>query len=152
MTSPNLVAAVITDATAIGFYLVYALIAVGLVAFLARSLSRNGEVFLDRVFEREAVAHAVNQLLVIGFYLLNLGYALLVYRLQPEPVTLVAAFNELVGKLGLLLLSLGVIHLANMAVFWRIGRPTAAATPEPLRPPTSFPPPPDPTQRVGGAV
>lgn len=111
---------IVSEQTAIGFYLVYAAVALALVVFLARTLYRNGAIFLKDVFEEDALADSVNQLLVIGFYLLNLGYALLLYRLQPEYQTITVAFNELVAKLGTLLVSLGVIHLLNMFIFWRI--------------------------------
>lgn len=45
-----------------------------LTIWVARALQRYGKVFLLDVFDGDDVlAHAVNQLLVIGFYLLNLG-------------------------------------------------------------------------------
>lgn len=112
--------AVVSEFTAIGFYMVYATTAVTLVVFLARTLHKNGQVFLEEAFEQPDLAQAVNQLLVIGFYLLNLGYALLVYQLQPSYESITLAFNELIVKMGVLLLSLGVIHLLNMFVFWKI--------------------------------
>lgn len=112
----------VSESTAIGLYGVYAVVAVSLVMFLARTLSRNGAIFLKDVFdeEQQGLAVAVNQLLVVGFYLLNLGYALLIYRLQAQYESLIFAFNELVVRLGILMLSLGVIHLINMYIFWRI--------------------------------
>ena len=110
----------ITDQTAIGLYLAYAGIAVALVVFLARTLYRNGAVFLRDVFDDDDMATSVNHLLVVGFYLLNLGYALLLYRVDPGGQRLTVAFNELIIRLGMLLLSLGVIHLVNMLIFWRI--------------------------------
>lgn len=142
------------DTTVIGFYIVYAVVAVGLVIFLARTLQRNGATFLRDVFDQPDLASAVNQLLVIGFYLLNLGYAFLIYQLQPSYDSLIQAFNELSAKLGLLLLSLGVIHLLNMLVFWRIRthqdrgyrpKPSAYAPPPPamaapVTPSTAIPP------------
>lgn len=115
-----LAAAPVGDATVIGFYLIYAAAAIGLVVFLARTLHRNGATFLTDVFDQPDLAGAVNQLLVIGFYLLNLGYAFLIYRVRPDYDSLIQAFNQLTVRLGLLLLSLGVIHLLNMYVFWRI--------------------------------
>ena len=126
----------VADGTAIGFYLVYAAVAVGLVVYLARTLRANGEVFLRDVFEDNDLAGAVNHLLVIGFYLLNLGYALLVYQLRTRYGSLIDAFNQLVGRTALLLLSLGVVHLFNMWVFWRIrargmGERRQAALPPP---------------------
>ncbi len=131
----------VAETTAIGFYLVYAVIAVGLVVWLARTLNRNGGVFLRDVFEDQDMAGAVNSLLVVGFYLLNLGYALLLYRLDPFYENNVAAFNDLVYRIGILVVSLGVIHLFNMMVFWRIrnyGNKAQVAAPAP----TMFMPPP----------
>lgn len=142
----------ITDTVAVGFYGGYAVVAVALVVWLARTLQHNGEIFLENVFEDDGMAHAVNRLLVVGFYLLNLGYALLLYQVT-EATALTEAFNGLVERLGLLLLSLGVIHLVNMLVFWRIRtyRDRAAVTPPaptmitpPARPGVT-PPPPAPT-------
>lgn len=118
-TTEFFAAEVISDTTAIGFYAFYAAVAIGLVVWLARTLYRNGDLFLRDVFEDDGIAAAVNHLLVIGFYLLNLGYALLLYKITPDAV-LTTAFNELVARFGVLLLSLGVIHLVNMAIFWRI--------------------------------
>lgn len=109
----------VSDQLAVGFYGGYAVIAVALVVWLARTLQRNGEVFLENVFDDDGMARAINQLLVVGFYLLNLGYALLLYQVS-EAVALTEAFNGLVERVGALLLSLGVIHLLNMAIFWRI--------------------------------
>ncbi len=57
-------------------YLVYVSASIGLTIWLARTLFKNGEVFLEEVFaDNPRMASAVNRLLVVGFYLLNLGYA-----------------------------------------------------------------------------
>ena len=57
-------------------YLVYISASIGLTIWLARTLFKNGEVFLEEVFaDNPRMASAVNRLLVVGFYLLNLGYA-----------------------------------------------------------------------------
>ena len=101
-------------------YLIYGAVAVGLVMWLARTLFRSGATFLEDVFEdRPEMAQAVNRLLVIGFYMLNLGYALLLLPGE-RPADAVAASELLIRKLGVLLVSLGVIHFVNMYVFWKI--------------------------------
>lgn len=130
---------VVAEATTIGFYLIYAFVAVALVVFLARTLSRNGQIFLGEAFEREEVASSVNQLLVIGFYLLNLGYALLVYRVEVSHPSLIIAFGDLMANVGVLLASLGALHLINMAVLWKIGGKLLRRV-EPEEPPASYPP------------
>jgi len=103
-------------------YLPYAAIAVSLTIWLARALSRHGEVFLRDVFpERASLADAINQLLVIGFYLVNLGWALLLLRagkLRAETVT--DAVEILTTRLGTLLLLLGIAHLTNLYIFHRV--------------------------------
>src|SRR5689334_20085486 len=103
-------------------YAVYGATAVGLTAWLAATLFKNGRLFLRDVFdERPELGDAVNHLLVVGFFMLNLGYALLILRPEGTQTT-EAAVQLLVNRLGLLLVSLGLIHFVNMAVFWRIRR------------------------------
>ena len=59
----------------VGTYVVYLLVTVPLTIWVATTLSRNGRVFLADVFAGDdGLADAVNRLLVVGFYLLNLGF------------------------------------------------------------------------------
>lgn len=101
-------------------YAGYAAVAIGLTAFLARTLFRNGGVFLRDVFgDRAAIADAVNRLLVIGFYMFNLGFAF--YALHASRgMDAFAAMEFFVNRVGTLLLVLAVMHLFNVLVFWRI--------------------------------
>lgn len=88
--------------------------------WLARTLHAHGAVFFAGVFDdRHDMAAAVNRLLVVGFYMLNLGYAFMLFRTN-DAATAVEAAETLITKLGVLLLSLGVIHFVNLAVFWKI--------------------------------
>jgi hypothetical protein len=104
-------------------YVVYAGASVGLTIWLARTLSKNGEVFLDDVFvDNPRMAPAVNRLLVVGFYLLNLGYAFMTLKVGTNALTAVQAVEALAAKLGALLLSLGIIHFGNLYLFHRIRR------------------------------
>lgn len=108
------------DGYAIGVYLVYAVIAIGLTIWLARTLFASGQVFLDDVFEGKAgLAQAVNRLLVTGFYMLNLGYALYIIRSE-SGLDAFGAVEFLVNRLAILLVTLGAIHFVNVFVFWRI--------------------------------
>jgi hypothetical protein len=68
------------------------------------------------------MATAVNRLLVVGFYLLNLGYAFLTLKAASPTVTGVQAIETLAMKLGALFLSLGGLHFFNMYLFHRIRR------------------------------
>ena len=102
-------------------YAAYALIAVPLVVWLARTLFKNGAVFLDTVFDDRRIAEAVNRLLVVGFYLFNLGWTLLWMKADGAQSE-IAAVETLAWKLGALLVALGAMHFANMYLFYRIRR------------------------------
>jgi hypothetical protein len=116
-------------------YVTFAAVSIGLIVWLARTLFANGAVFLQGVFEdNPAMAEAVNRLLVIGFYMLNLGYAALLLR-SNAAVDAVGAVEILVNKLGVLLVSLAVLHFTNLWVFTRIRRHAGAAVlPPPVAP------------------
>ncbi|CAM5596905.1 hypothetical protein STENM327S_00915 [Streptomyces tendae] len=59
-------------------YVIYLAVSIGLTVWVARTLSRNGRVFLaDVLHGNEKLADAVNHLLVVGFYLVNLGFVAL---------------------------------------------------------------------------
>jgi hypothetical protein len=115
-------------------YVTYAVLSLGLTIWLARTLFNSGAVFLEKVFDTPEMARAVNRLLVVGFYLLNLGYACLLLKAESSD-TPIAAIETLAQKLGMLLLSLGVMHFGNLYLFHRIRRRAVVATlPPPVAP------------------
>lgn len=114
-------------------YLVYAVVAIGLTIWLASTLFRNGAMFLEDVFsDNAAMARAINHLLVVGFYMLNLGWAFLILR-GDRPADGVEAVENLAMKLGQLLFTLGLIHFANLWVFQRIRRSRRSETIPPVQ-------------------
>src|SRR5690242_10548399 len=91
-------------------YAAYAVSSVGLTIWIARTSFKHGAVFLEDVFaDQPKMADAVNRLLVVGFYLINLGYAALLLKAE-HSASAVGAIEVLSYKLGLLLLSLGAMH------------------------------------------
>jgi len=127
----------------VGTYVVYLLIAIPLTVWVATTLSRNGRVFLEDVFAgSEGLATAVNRLLVVGFYLLNLGFVSLYLRISDPVLDLRGLFEELSIKIGVVTITLGVIHFLNVYVFNSIRRRhrlEALRTP-PLPPQAVLPP------------
>ena len=102
-------------------YLIYLLIAVPLTIWVARTLSRNGRIFLVDVFHgNEDFADAVNRLLVVGFYLVNLGFVTLFLRADKVVVDARGVFEQLSVKLGFVMLVLGGLHLTNVWIFNKI--------------------------------
>lgn len=104
-------------------YLLYLLFSVPLTIWVARTLSRNGRIFLVDVFHgNEDFADAVNHLLVVGFYLVNLGFVTLFLRTGDTVLDARGLIEQLSVKLGVVMVVLGMLHLVNVWVFNAIRR------------------------------
>ena len=104
-------------------YAAYLVISVFLTVWVARTLHKNGRVFLIEVFNGdEALADSVNHLLVVGFYLINLGYVTLALKIGDVIDTPQQGIEALSYKVGLVLLVLGGMHFFNLLIFQRIHR------------------------------
>ena len=102
-------------------YTAYLIITIVLTIWVAHTLFKNGQVFLIDIFHgNKELADAVNNLLWVGFYLVNIGYA--VYTLRTTD--LVQTARELVEvlslKVGAIILILGCMHFMNMFIFFRL--------------------------------
>jgi hypothetical protein len=107
----------------VGAYVTYLLISIALTIWVARTLVRNGRVFLvDTFLGNEPLADSVNRLLAVGFYLVNIGYVSLALKYGEKPVDLAQAIETLSTKVGLVLLVLGAMHFFNLYVFSRMRR------------------------------
>ncbi len=122
-------------------YLIYLFISVALTIWVARTLHRNGRVFIVAAFRgNETMADSVNHLLVVGFYLINIGFITTALRYGEKPATLEAMLEFLSSKLGVVLLVLGAMHffnIFNLDKMRRKGTRTDAAvavTPPPVLP------------------
>lgn len=101
-------------------YFTYLVISIFLTVWVARTLHRNGRVFLVDVFRHEDLADSVNHLLVVGFYLVNLGYVSLALKMRGEVASLQVGIEALSWKVGGVLLVLGFMHFFNLFIFARM--------------------------------
>lgn len=117
-------------------YLVYLAISIALTIWVARTLHKNGRVFLVDVFHgNESLADSVNHLLVVGFYLINFGYVSLALKLGYEVTTAQEGIEALSVKVGMVLLVLGGMHFFNLFIFSRMRRrATMRNAPPPVYP------------------
>ena len=104
-------------------YALYLIIALAITVWVARTLSKNGIVFLVQCFgQNDELARSTNHLLVVGFYLINIGFITLTLSYAGEPQTVSGAMRFLAGKVGLAVIVLGGMHFFNMAMIARFGR------------------------------
>ncbi len=122
--------------TPVYIYIAYTIISIAMTVWVARTLHKNGRVFLLEAFkDREDMADSVNHLLVVGFYLINLGFILLYLRFGTKPETLVEGIEYIATKIGVVLLVLGAMHFFNIFNFDRMrkkGRGPAGELPPKL--------------------
>ncbi len=115
------------NALTLVLYGLYLAISIALTVWVARTLSKNGRIFLvDAFVGNEKLADAVNHLLVVGFYLINIGYLTLALREKEKPKTVEDTIETLSLKVGMVLLILGCMHFFNMFMFGRLRRKVAA--------------------------
>jgi hypothetical protein len=101
-------------------YLVYVAVSLGITIWVGRSLHGNGRVFLVENFQgREKLADSVNHLLLVGFYLINIGFVSLALRYGAKPADLVGAVEFLSTKIGIVIVVLGAMHFFNMRMLVR---------------------------------
>jgi len=119
--------------TSLAIYTAYFLISVGMTIWVARTLHKNGRLFLVEAFRgNQEMADSVNHLLLVGFYLINLGFVLLFLRIGIKPTDVVEGVEYISTKLGIVVLVLGGMHFFNMFNFSRMRKKGIADCPPPI--------------------
>ncbi|MGZ8940678.1 MAG: hypothetical protein ACXW32_15850 [Limisphaerales bacterium] len=125
--------------TAVWTYLAYLAISIALTVWVARTLHKNGRIFLvDSFHGNDGLADSVNHLLVVGFYLVNIGCISLALKFGGTPENAQGALEILSTKVGWVLLILGFMHFFNLLVFSKM-RKRAVGELNPLPPPLNAP-------------
>ena len=107
-------------------YCIYMIVTTSLTVWVAKTLFRNGRVFLIDIFHgNKELADSVNNLLLVGFYLINIGYA--VYTLQENKsiLNIQQTIERLSLKVGLITLILGAMHFFNLFIFFKLRKRAA---------------------------
>jgi len=134
-------------------YLIYLPVTVMLTLYVAHTLFKNGRIFMLDIFKgKEDIANATNKLFEVGFYLLNIGFALLIMKVDQEEQTIdhvlpggEAVYNTtalldtnqevvevLASKVGGFAIYLGVMLFFNLYLFFRGRRKTRMHQPPPM--------------------
>ena len=102
-------------------YSIYLILTCTLTIWVARTLFRNGKIFLIDIFHGNTdLANAVNNLLLVGFYLVNIGYAVYTLSIDYDIFSTRRLIEELSIKVGAIILILGGMHFFNMLVFFKL--------------------------------
>ena len=106
-------------------YSLYLAISLGVTIWVARTLHKNGRVFLVDCFRgNQELADSVNHLLVVGFYLVNIGFVTLYLKIAYPVTDATGVFEALSGKVGTVLIVLGAMHFWNIWLFNKLRKRT----------------------------
>lgn len=112
-------------------YIIYLPIVIVLTIFVSKMLFKNGKIFMIDIFKgNESIAQATNKLFEIGFYLINIGWALLILEITyygTNPMGYQTLIEILSKKIGGFSIYLGIMLFLNLFLFFR-GRRKAHAT------------------------
>ena len=101
-------------------YSIYLPIALFLTYYVSKTLFKNGKIFMLDIFKgREDIAEATNRLFETGFYLLNIGFALMILQLQLGQDSYQELIERLSYKIGGFSIYLGVMLFFNLYFFFR---------------------------------
>ena len=116
-------------------YVAYLAISLAVTIWVAHTLHHNGRSLLIDAFQgNRELADSVNHLLVVGFYLINIGYVALAMRTGDAVPTVRSAIELVSDKLGVVLIVLGIMHFFNLYVFNRLRKRGLAEMRPPIPP------------------
>ena len=101
--------------------LIYLGVSVAVALWVGWTLHTNGRVFLMEVFQGNGdLADSVNHLILVGFYLVSIGFVMLAIKIGVGPQDMSGAIEFLSTKVGMVLLVLGGTHFLNLLMFSRL--------------------------------
>lgn len=113
-------------------YSIYLPVTVLLTIWVARTLFTNGRIFLIEIFHSDTtLADSVNKLLLVGFFLVNIGYAVYTLRVWDTVNSTQALIETLSEKVGWIILVLGAMHFFNLFVLFSLRKKAHRVQPQP---------------------
>ncbi len=102
-------------------YLAYITITLVLTFWVGNTLFTNGKIFLLEIFDHnEELVNSINKLLLIGFYLINFGFALHNLITRAKITSAVESVEKLSQKIGVIIITLGIMHFMNLLVLFKM--------------------------------
>jgi len=112
-------------------YLIYLPIVILLTIYVSKALFKNGKTFMIDIFKgKEEIALATNKLFEVGFYLLNIGWALLILKISHSSYMSNQTLIEVLSrKIGGFSIYLGIMLFFNLYLFFRGRKKSNKSTP-----------------------
>ena len=99
-------------------YSTYLIISISLTVWVGRSLFKNGQVFLNEMFQDEVLAQSISRLKLTGYYLLNIGFVVFNIDSMGDITSYTSMFEKVGTEVGTVLLVLGMIHFLSLFLYY----------------------------------
>jgi hypothetical protein len=107
----------------IAAYIVFLISIIFIIVYVGRYFYSNGRIFIISLFNGNVeLADQINRLLLIAYYLFNIGYSFLKLKQWQKVVSLDVLFSSLASNIGVLILILAVIHYFNMLIIYMLSK------------------------------
>lgn len=98
-------------------YIAYFLTVTPTIIVVGQICYKNGNVFVNSLIPgHKKLCLAVNKLLLIGYYLLNVGYTVFLISFWPEIDSLTKLFYEIFHNTAVMLIALALMHYFNITL------------------------------------
>ncbi len=95
-------------------YIIYLVITIYITFYVGKQCHSNGKVFIHGIFNDIQIGDAVNNILLVAYYLVNIGYAILMVSIWPTITSTSHLLNELSQNIGQIVLLLALLHYLNI--------------------------------------
>ena len=112
-------------------YITFLTLIIFIIVYAGRYFYSNGRIFIISLFKGNiALADGLNKLILIAYYLLNIGYSFIRLKQWQKITSLEMLFSSLASNIGVLVFILAIIHYINMLVIYWLSRSKSILSPD----------------------
>lgn len=103
-------------------YSIYLTVGAIVILLVGKNLHTNGYYLILNLFDNELFTKTINNLLLVGYYLVNIGYLAITIINFDKLDTLEMVLVALTDKIGIILFILGILHFNNILILSLLSR------------------------------
>lgn len=104
-------------------YCIYGIITIYTTIFVGKQFHTNGYYYISSIFKEEQITNAINNLLLIGYYLLNIGFAIIKINFWSDVLNhsmLIESVSNHIAQIFILLGLMNIINISVLSIFRKI--------------------------------
>lgn len=104
-------------------YCIYGCITIYIIYWVGKLFYLNGRIFILRLFlHDESMTDTTNNILLMAYYLFNIGYAVLQFSFWEDVTGIESLMSSIATKTGILVIILAVTHYFNILLIYLLSK------------------------------